>query len=287
MTIQVSSYYANGAGEYRLTLVQSPGVVSISSGDEGGILQNGARHRGQIAVGDLDPWTFTGAAGDSLVLRAGGDNFTPWIRVYGPDGSLQVQSTSSSVNNRDSEVAFVATNAGPFTVILSSYYLNGTGAYELTLGQSPGTLSVTSGDDGGPLTNGWKHTGQISIGDLDLWSFPAEAGDSVVVRAGGTGFTPYVRIYGPSGSLQALNTSSSVNNRDSEVAFVATNALITGIGGPADARVVVAKSLELQLPVASWSPVSTNRFNVFGVFDYAEEYRDTWTNAFYLFWVEP
>ena len=40
------------------------------------------------------------------------------------------------------------------------------------------------GDQGGPLTNGALHTGEILQGDLDVWTFTANAGDRIAVHIG-------------------------------------------------------------------------------------------------------
>lgn len=222
-SVSVSAYYQNGSGAYRVSLAKSPGAVTVTAGDQGGPLTNGWRHIGEIPAGDLDSWTFDAAVGDTVLVRAGGTGFTPQLRIYGPDGALQAQSESSSLNNRDGVALFRATNGGSFTVVANSYYLNGSGPYELSFVKAPGTVLVASGDQGGPFTNGWRHTGSVAVGEMDAWTFDAASGDTVLVRGGGTGFTPQLRIYGPDGVLQARNSSSSLNNRDSEASFRATN----------------------------------------------------------------
>jgi len=49
------------------------------------------------------------------------------------------------------------------------------------------------------------HTGTIDVGDMDVWSFTAAAGDAIVVRMGetvaGSSLTPYLRLYSPAGAL--------------------------------------------------------------------------------------
>src|SRR5205823_7779948 len=67
------------------------------------------------------------------------------------------------------------------------------------------------------------HDGVTTLGDEDLWSFNANAGDSFVLRCGelsGTGsYSPNLRLYGPSGALLA----SDANASDSFIAYQATN----------------------------------------------------------------
>src|SRR4029077_5291865 len=76
--------------------------------------------------------------------------------------------------------------------------LNGIGTYRLTMARSPGPITVAAGDEGGPLTNGVLHAGEIVQGDLDVWTFTATAGDRIAVDVGeGTqtdgDFQPWVR----------------------------------------------------------------------------------------------
>lgn len=206
--------YIDGAGTYRLHLMRSPGEFLISPGDEGGELANGATQVGTVHVGDLDVWTFTAAVGDSIVARAGEvteesgtGGFTPALRLYGPNGSLL---DSESANLNAVEVGVTASIGGSYTLVVSDggSYIDGAGSYRVHLAKAPGDITVSPGDEGGPLTNGGTFTGSVHQGDLDVWTFTAATGDSLVVRAGevtdagGTGgFTPALRLYGPNGSL--------------------------------------------------------------------------------------
>ncbi len=82
------------SGRYRLSLAASPGEFGIAAGDEGGALPPGANVQGMIHRGDVDPWTFTAAKGDRLLIAIGeilesdvDPGFSPWIRVKSPDGA--------------------------------------------------------------------------------------------------------------------------------------------------------------------------------------------------------
>ena len=179
------------------------------------VLQPGAAQEGLISpAGDVDSWTFEVKAGDSVVLRAGEvtdqggtGGFTPAIRLFGPGENLL---GSSTANLNAVEVAVIATTGGTFTALISDggSYTNGLGSYRLHLAQVPAEPVVSAGDEGGPLVDGSSHLGTIHLGDLDVWTFTAEVGDSIVLRAGevsdtgGTqGFTPSLRLYGPNGAL--------------------------------------------------------------------------------------
>jgi hypothetical protein len=220
----------SGSGNYELNYVTLPGDLVVSSGDEGGPMINGELNTGKITIGDLDAWTFTAKSGDSVVVRVGeltsAGNFDPWLRVYGPDGVLAGSGTIAGATTE--EVALTATNGGTFTVLVSDGNyggFSGTGTYELNYVTLPGELVVSSGDEGGPMTNGELNMGKITIGDLDGWTFTANVGDSVVVRVGeltsAGNFDPWLRIYGPDGVLVGSGTIAGATTE--EVALTATN----------------------------------------------------------------
>ena len=54
---------------------------------------------------------------------------------------------------------------------------DGAGVYVVRLAKAPGTFIVPSGDDGRSMVNGTNYTGSVQRGDLDLWSFTANAVD--------------------------------------------------------------------------------------------------------------
>src|SRR5262249_11554231 len=138
-------------------------------------------------------------------------NFEPFIRLYDPANTLLGQQAGDLA----AEVTVTALSSGTFTVLISDGNLahsgdstNDTGTYRLHLAKSPGAF--TSGDECGTLATGLTSPGPIDVGDLDMWSFTADSGDGIVVRAGEVtdngNFEPWIRLYGPTGAL--LGTSA-------------------------------------------------------------------------------
>lgn len=226
-TVVVDVASGTATGTYRLTLAKAPGTIFVAPGDEGGSLTNGVDYAGNyLPPGDVDVWTFTANAGDSILLKMGQmsdtNNFDPWIRLYGPDGRL----LSSVADLTAVEVALRATNSGTFTAVIanSPYYSDAaSGTYRLTLAKTGEPYVVSAGDEGGPMTNGAAHQGSLTVGDVDMWSFSAAAGDSMVLKIGQmsetNAFDPWVRLYGPDGTLLASSTAVTA----AEVTFRATN----------------------------------------------------------------
>jgi hypothetical protein len=209
-------------GNYLLNLAKSGAPVFVSPGDQGGTISNGWQHSGTIDLGDLDVFTFSAAAGDSIVLRMGSPNFNPWLRLYGPNGVLVGTAGSGAANNLDVDLAIQATNSGTFTVVAASFTVD-SGVYILNLAHSPAAVFASPGDEGGLMVNGWKYTGMIDLGDLDVWSFPANAGDNLVLRMAATNYNPWIRLYSPTGGLVRAAGSGVSGNRDVNFSVPATN----------------------------------------------------------------
>ncbi|MFO1501664.1 MAG: pre-peptidase C-terminal domain-containing protein, partial [Verrucomicrobiota bacterium] len=222
-TISVAARFNGQAGTYGLTLAQAPGAFIVPPGDEGGALTNGITYSANLPLGDMDVWSFTAGAGDSVMLRMGSTNFTPWIRLYGPDGALVKEAANGNSIGRDDFLTVTATNSGPYTVVVTARFGNQSGSYGLTLAQAPGAFAVSPGDEGGELTNGTLNGAVLKLGDLDLWHFAANAGDSIMLRMGSTNFTPWIRLYGPNGALVEEAANGNSIGRDDFLTVTATN----------------------------------------------------------------
>ena len=119
-----------------------------------------------------------------MCLRLGTVGFDGDLKLYGPNGAL----LKTAASGTDAELDLTATNSGTFTALVSSYSAGGSGTYVLHLAQFPEAFIVPAGDEGGPMTNGGNYAGTITLGDLDMWSFTANAGDNIVLRLGTVGF---------------------------------------------------------------------------------------------------
>jgi hypothetical protein len=208
--VLVASYDSgfDGIGTYRLTVAHTPGDMTVSAGDEGGPLTNGATHTGRIDRGDVDVWTFDANAGDRIDLHLGqltdDNDFRPWLRLWAPNGAVlgDTAGVTAAVLN-----GAVAPLTGTYYVLIASYdsFYDGTGTYRLTMTHTPGPITVSAGDEGGPLTNGGTHTGVIQLGDVDVWTFTANAGDRIDVHIGeivdNDDFRPWIRLWAPNGAV--------------------------------------------------------------------------------------
>jgi hypothetical protein len=194
-----------------------------------GEIHSGEAPTGAITpVGDLDTWTFSANAGDTLRVSIGeltddgvGGGFFPRIRVFRPDAMLE----TSNFGNTAAALEFTATQTGTYQIRVDDAGTDGTGTYQLFLFKAPGDFVVPSGDDGGALVNGENHQGTVHLGDLDIWSFTASTGNSILLTIGeltddavGGGFFPEIRLYNPDGSL----ATSTFGNTAASLAHTAT-----------------------------------------------------------------
>lgn len=198
-------------GSYAIEFTRAPGA------NEGGALPNGGAVAGTITLGDLDSYTFPANAGDALQLRVGettATSFAPEITLYTPSGTQldYTWGTSAAALN------VAATQSGVYTVVIGDRNLTNTGAYALHFARAPGA------NEGGSLTNGGSVVDAITIGDLDSYTFSANAGEDFQVRVGdlnATALAPEVSVYTPLGGLLAYTWSTSV-------AAIADTAPLTG-----------------------------------------------------------
>ena len=210
-TVLVSSWFAGGVGTYALHLAQIPEPFIVPAGDEGGLLTNGDNATGTISLGDVDMWSFPANKGDNINLRLGTTNFNAWLQLFGPDGRLLVSGTDDGTTDAFID-NYTTTNSGTFTVLVSSWFAGGVGTYALHLAQIPEPFIVPAGDEGGLLTNGANATGTISLGDVDMWSFPANKGDNINLRVGTTNFNAWLQLFGPDGRLLVSGTDDGTTD---------------------------------------------------------------------------
>src|SRR3989442_10686863 len=87
----------------------------------------------------------------------------------------------------------------PYTTLFRSSYL-------LTLAKGPGAVEVSTGDEGGPMTDGATNAGSIYQGDFDTWTFTATQGDYIALSVGTVTqttahFAPWIRLVSPTRAL--------------------------------------------------------------------------------------
>src|SRR6201999_2781489 len=86
----------------------------------------------------------------------------------------------------------------------------GTGHYVVRLAENAAFV-VPGGDQGGAMTNGENHAGDLPPGDLDMWSFQANQGDTFLMSVVDADNDPNVdfrvemRVFDPDGVYVSEN----------------------------------------------------------------------------------
>jgi len=183
-----------------------------------GVLENGANAAGAIgSPGQTQTWTFSAVQNDALALSvtdsALDPAWSPRAVLLAPDGANLGAFAGADV----AQTFLTAPQTGSYQVVVSANpnQPNGTGPYVLRLAKAPGRYVVAGDDEGGGLTNGQNSQGTITLGDLDLWSFYAEALQpvSLTVTDQNTvpnGFAPWIRVWGPNGGATLANATGEV-----------------------------------------------------------------------------
>jgi hypothetical protein len=187
--VTVRDGLGNRVGDYELYFTRIPGA------DELGTLLNGPVNAETIDPGDLDSYTFGANVGDHITLRSGrasGDLY-PELKLYDPSGLLLVQGSDSL----DTLVESTAVLPGIYTLQVASGLLRNSGDYDLHFARIPGAA------ENGALIDGLIYPGELTLGDLDTFVFPADVGDNItldlVLLTGD--FYSSIELYTPSGVL--------------------------------------------------------------------------------------
>src|SRR4030095_118908 len=126
--------------------------------------------------------------------------------------------------------------AGTYTVLVGTgdSLGVGTGTSRLTLAKTPGAFVVPPVDAGGARTNGATHAGTIHLGDLDQWTFQANAGDAISLAMGEVtdngSFAPYIRLRSPNGTQLGSSFGTLTAYINASAPLAGTYTVLVGTG---------------------------------------------------------
>ena len=166
--------------------------------NEGGSLINGGVISDAIDLGDLDSYTFTANVGEEVQIRianTSSNDFRPRITLYDPNGAYVTHNVYYGV----AAISYTATATGTYTVVVAdgTNAKDKTGNYDLYFVHMPGA------NEGGSLINGGIISDGIDLGDLDSYTFTANAGERVKILIANTNsndFLPRITLYDPNGA---------------------------------------------------------------------------------------
>ena len=211
-TIVVEDYGNDHTGTYTISFLNLTAGPLTGSGDsDGGPIASAAVKTGSMSgVADLDAYTFTGTAGDRVLVdcvATSGAGFNTYLAIYPPNGFPAATSTSAD------RMEHILTVTGTWTILIQDNGDDNAGNYELSLlNVTTGPHTTGSDTDGSALvSNGFK-TGQFQQGvDFDAYTFTGAVGQRVAVTCLATGAGSHntsLTLY-PPGGLAAESASNS------------------------------------------------------------------------------
>lgn len=194
-------------------------------------LPNGGSLAGEISfAGETDEYTFQANAGDTVYVRVADTETTEFINsVFSP--SLTLISPSDVVLRfaRGSLVASVAealVESGTYTVLVrdDSSGEDETGTYDIYFTKAPGA------NENGRLPNGGEFSDEIELGDIDSYTFQANAGETVYIRVADIETTEFVNsVFSPGIALLNPDGEEIRFARGALVASIAESLVTSGV----------------------------------------------------------
>lgn len=169
---------AGTAGGYEIHLQRLDAPVGATASSYG------STHAGTLTSAEVDAYTFSGTSGDVIVARLAnattGTNPDPEVYIVSPTGVVTCSGVTTSYV-RNQTCTLDAT--GTWTVLAADYNGSTAGAYELHLQRldSPSGATATS--------YGSTHSGILSSGELEAYTFSGAVGDLVLVQGGNSSVT--------------------------------------------------------------------------------------------------
>ncbi len=200
-----SAFGPDGGDDYEIHFAIAP------TANEHGQVINGGFVSESITRGDIDSYVFEGEEGEALLInavRTSGD-LDPRLVLFGPAGNALIDQSSRGV----SQISTKLDVTGTYTLVLldnsrQAFGPGGTGGFEIHFAKVPGAI------EHGFIPSGSTRSEQITRGDIDTYTFDANAGDNVFLSLAKvnsilSSFSTRLIIYDPVG-----NILTSVTNRD-------------------------------------------------------------------------
>ncbi len=204
----------SGSGGFALSMVKVPGAQPFDEGP----LVSGQRKEALLDRGDLDVYTFTASAGDSIIVSMGElELWAPRVDLFGPNGA-RIATISGSTSFHDANLQVEAMNVvdgGTYFIVARSASNATSGNYGLTMAKLAGPQPFNEG----PLASGERKVTSLSRGDIDVYTIAANVGDSILVSVGElTNWAPRVDLFGPTGvRLATVSGSTSFSDANLQV----------------------------------------------------------------------
>ncbi len=203
--VHVTSFAVGETGAYTVRLQQG----SAAAATEGLETQSGALATGDQTLRDgeyADGYTFEGQPGQHVRLDVGATEFDTYLILNGPGGFHQENDDVEGAAGH-SIIEAELTEAGTYTVIVTSYAAGETGRYELRMELGAARPTGDEQRDVRAITLGQTVTGELAEGDgkleqeeyRDIYVFNGTAGENITIELTSEVFDTYVGLVLPSG----------------------------------------------------------------------------------------
>lgn len=149
--ILANSFEGGATGSYTIEATVSGGgapsgggmgaMGDLMGGGGGSALSYGASANGELTDNDrtlddgskFDEYTFTGSAGDRIVISMSSDAFDTYLSLRGPDGAEVANNDDRGDGDTNSEINITLSTSGTFKIWANAYEAGSLGSYRLSL----------------------------------------------------------------------------------------------------------------------------------------------------------
>ncbi len=202
--VYVTSYKPGETGSYALR-IDHQGSALAGAGPR--------IERGRLAAGDdtlrsgeyVDIYDIQGQPGQHAVIDLTSDEFDTYVILKDPAGEQEENDDADRPGHSRLEVDL--TELGSYRVMVTSYEVGETGAYELSISTGAATPTAERGRDVVTLYLEQPQSGQLAAGDgqldngeyHDIYVFDGQAGQNISVDLRSSQFDTYLILLTPSG----------------------------------------------------------------------------------------
>ncbi|MFC1529764.1 hypothetical protein ACFL6R_03500, partial [Gemmatimonadota bacterium] len=222
-TVTATSYEADETGQYEVTVEISDGSLESKTGQS---ISSGSLASGDQLLDDgryADTYSLDGTIGEEVVIDLRSAEFDTYLRLVSPAGVIQYNDDYEGDQNR-SLMNLTLEENGTHTVIVTSYAVGGSGAYDLLITKG----IADDGMSGTQVENGSLSTSDeiLPTGEYyDAYSFEAMPGQRVSIDLTADDFDTVLKLSGP-GNFQTFNDDWEGDTRRS---FIETDLTEGGV----------------------------------------------------------
>jgi RHS repeat-associated protein len=192
-TVIVQAAVATNGGSYDASYVIGGGAVSDGAITSGGFVS------GNLPIGQMKSYSFSGTAGRSVVFSNGGMSWGTWMKIYKPDGSLWASSSAHTYASTSTTLP----STGTYSIVLWAQSYSSTGNFKMYFVQSGDSVSQTPV----PFPSGAFDPSTMASGQLRSYAFDGVAGQAFTMHIGAT-YAMKILVYKPDFSYWTYSDTS-------------------------------------------------------------------------------